>query len=335
VAVAGPGEVGADELMHRADLAMYAAKQAGTAGWRLYDSSLTDASTVDRHALATELRRAVADDQLRLCYQPIVTLHSGELSGVEALVRWQHPTLGLLSPASFIELAEHTGAIGEIGAWVLEESCRQAAAWRRHLPPHRRLHLNVNLSPRQLDDPGLACAVLKTLERTGFNPSDLVLEVTEGARMDDGFACRQLEALRAAGIRIALDDFGTGYSSLRRLTRLPVDVIKIDRCFVTELGSNTEISAVAEAVVRLCQVLHVDTVAEGIEVVAQAEALTQLGCQTGQGYHFGAPMSPEQLGALLDDAIGAWPTLPTMAVAPEPAVPGGDAGTDGATHSAA
>jgi EAL domain-containing protein (putative c-di-GMP-specific phosphodiesterase class I) len=257
-----------------------------------------------------DLRHAVAGGQLRLCYQPIVTLHNGELTGVEALVRWDHPTLGLLSPASFIELAEHTGAIGEIGSWVLAESCRQVAAWQRRLPGHRRLHLNVNLSPRQLDDPDLAGAVLTTLERTGLSPADLVLEVTEGARMDDGVACRQLETLRAEGIRIALDDFGTGYSSLRRLTRLPVDVLKIDRCFVSQLGGNSESSAVAEAIVQLCQVLHLDTVAEGIEIVAQADALTLLGCQTGQGYHFSHPISAEQIDALLDEAVSTWPTLP-------------------------
>ncbi|MEN3362062.1 MAG: hypothetical protein V7637_6044 [Mycobacteriales bacterium] len=314
VAVAGPGELGADELMQRADLAMYAAKRAGTAGWRLYDSSLTEMSTVDSPALAADLRHAVTAGQLRLCYQPIVALSSGELTGVEALVRWQHPTLGLLSPAAFIELAERTGAISELGAWVLEESCRQVAGWQRHLPTGRHLQLNVNLSPRQLDDPDLVGAVRRILHRTGVAPGSLVLEVTEGARVDDTVACRQLQALRAEGIRIALDDFGTGYSSLRRLTRLPVDVLKIDRCFITELGSKTGNSAVAEAVVRLCQVLQVDTVAEGIEGVAQADALTQLGCKTGQGYHFGHPMSADQVTALLDEAVRAWPTLPAMAV---------------------
>jgi diguanylate cyclase len=319
VAVAGPGEAGPDDLLQRADLAMYAAKRAGTAGWRLYDSTLTGASTVDSQALAVDLRQAVSGGQLRLCYQPIVTLLSGELVGVEALVRWEHPTLGLLPPATFIEIAEDTGAIAEIGAWVLAESCRQVASWQRLLPAHRRLHLNVNLSPRELDDPALASAVLKTLARTGLSPLDLVLEVTEGARMDDGVACRQLETLRAKGIRIALDDFGTGYSSLRRLTRLPVDVLKIDRCFVAELGRSSESSAVAEAVVQLCQVLHLDTVAEGIEGIAQADALSLLGCQTGQGYHFSHPMTAQQIDTLLHPAMREWPTLPARP--PEPGGP--------------
>jgi EAL domain-containing protein (putative c-di-GMP-specific phosphodiesterase class I) len=231
-------------------------------------------------------------------------------------VRWEHPRLGLLSPAAFIELAEDTGAIHEIGAWVLAEACRQVAEWQRRLPTHRRLHLNVNLSPRELDDPALAGAVLETLARPGRSPLDHVIEVTEGARMDDGVACRQLEALRAKGIRIALDDFGTGYSSLRRLTRLPVDVLKIDRCFVADLGRNSESSAVAEAVVQLCQVLHLDTVAEGIEVVAQADALSLLGCQNGQGYHFSHPMSAAQVDTLLDEARCAWPTLPAHPAEP-------------------
>jgi diguanylate cyclase (GGDEF)-like protein len=320
VAVAGPGEAGPDDLLQRADLAMYAAKRTGTAGWRLYDSTLTGTSTVDSQALAVDLRQAVSGGQLRLCYQPIVTLLSGELVGVEALVRWEHPTLGLLPPVAFIEIAEDTGTIAEIGAWVLAESCRQVVSWQRLLPAHRRLHLNVNLSPRELDDPALAGAVLKTLARTGLSPLDLVLEVTEGARMDDGVACRQLETLRAKGIRIALDDFGTGYSSLRRLTRLPVDVLKIDRCFVAELGRSSESSAVAEAVVQLCQVLHLDTVAEGIEGIAQADALSLLGCQTGQGYHFSHPMTAQQIDTLLHPAMREWPILP--AGRPEPGGPG-------------
>jgi diguanylate cyclase (GGDEF)-like protein len=323
VAVAGPAEVGPDELLQRADVAMDAAKRSGTACWRQYDNTLIARSKVDSRALSAELRQAVAGGQLRLCYQPIVALQSGELVGLEALVRWEHPRLGLLSPAAFIELAEDTGTIREIGSWVLAEACRQVAGWQRRLPGHRRLHLNVNLSPRELDDPGLAGAVLQTLTGTGLSPLDLVLEVTEGARMDDGVACRQLEALRAKGIRIALDDFGTGYSSLRRLIRLPVDVLKIDRCFVTNLGQNSESSAVAEAVVQLCQVLHLDSVAEGIEGVAQANALSLLGCRTGQGYHFGRPMRAGQIDALLDTAVHAWPTLPACSPA------AGDSASDG------
>jgi diguanylate cyclase (GGDEF)-like protein len=313
VAVCGPGELAAHELLRRADLAMYAAKRTGTASWRLYDSSLTETSTVDSPSLAADLRRATGAGQLRLHYQPIVALGSGELTGVEALVRWQHPRLGLLPPTTFIELAERTGAIGEIGGWVLAEACRQVAAWQRCLPGDRRLQLHVNLSPRQLDEPGLVAAIRDTLGSSGFAPGNLVLEVTEGARVDDSVARRQLEALRAVGIRIALDDFGTGYSSLRRLTRLPVDVLKIDRCFVTDLHSASAV-AVAEAVVRLCRTLRMDVVAEGIEAVAQVDALSRLGCQSGQGFHFGHPMTADQVTALLGQAVRAWPTLPARSV---------------------
>jgi diguanylate cyclase (GGDEF)-like protein/PAS domain S-box-containing protein len=297
VAISRPDDHG--DLLHRADVAMYAAKRRHTHSFQIYVDGLADPQQ-DTVALEEDLRFAVRDGQLRLQYQPIVALDGGEVLGVEALVRWAHPTRGLLGPQAFIPLAEETGLIAELGEWVLEQACRQVRAWQLRLRPGRRLSLSVNVSPRQLADDGLVDRVAAILGRTGFDPYDLVLEVTESALVDEAAAVPQLNALSAIGIRIALDDFGTGYSSLRYLTRLPVNILKIDRCFVAELNGTPAASAVAEAVVRLAQILHLDTVAEGVEDPAQANELTLLGCRTGQGYLFARPLDAADIESLID-----------------------------------
>ncbi|MFI5838937.1 putative bifunctional diguanylate cyclase/phosphodiesterase [Catenuloplanes sp. NPDC051500] len=284
-------------VLHRADMAMYQAKRRGGHRFELYTDGFEDLAAAE-NALAEELGGAVGSGQLRVFYQPIVTLETGAVTAVEALVRWQHPERGLVSPDLFIPLAEQTGAIEKIGLYVLEEACRQVAAWQR-LPGRQHLHANVNVSPRQLAQPDLVERVAAVLARTGLSPRDLVLELTESALVDDGSYVARLEALRGLGIRIALDDFGTGYSSLRYLTRLPVDILKLDRCFVSELNGEAAGSAVAEAVIRLGQILHLDTVAEGIETPAQATELTLLGCRTGQGFHYARPMPAEALEELI------------------------------------
>jgi diguanylate cyclase (GGDEF)-like protein len=308
VAVAASGDTGADELLHHADVSMYGAKRRHTHSYQLYVDGMQDPDA-DTVALDEQLRHAVGNGELRLHYQPIVTLDGGDLIGFEALMRWQHPTRGLLSPAEFIPLAEQTGTISELGAWALEHASRQVLRWQQRVPHGRRLELSVNLSPHQLDRPDLVAEVLETLRRTGYDPADLVLEVTETALVKDEAAIPVLTALRAEGIRIALDDFGTGYSSLRYLTQLPVDILKIDRCFVAELNGTGTASAIAETMVRLAQVLHLETVAEGIEDAAQATELTLLGCQSGQGYHFARPMEPEAVDALIAEAAERWPSL--------------------------
>ena len=308
VAVAGPGDTDADQLLHRADIAMYGAKRRRTHSFQLYVDGMRDPD-VDAVALDDELRQAVGNGELRLHYQPIVALDGGDLIGFEALMRWQHPTRGLLPPSEFIPLAEQTGTISELGAWALEHASRQVLIWQRQVPAGRRLKLSVNLSPHQLERPDLVAEVLSILARTGFHPADLVLEVTETALVKDQSAIPLLTALRAEGIRIALDDFGTGYSSLRYLTLLPVDILKIDRCFVAELNGTGSASAVAEAMVRLAQVLHLETVAEGIEDAAQLTELTLLGCQSGQGYHFARPLEPDAVGALIAGSATRWPAL--------------------------
>jgi diguanylate cyclase (GGDEF)-like protein len=300
IAVSAPGgELHPRDLLHHADIAMYAAKRQHRSGWRLYSE---EAMRQDRDAAALrdDLLHAVESDQLRVLYQPIVTLATGALVAVEALVRWHHPTRGVVPPTEFIPLAEELGVIDDIGAWVLEQSCRQVRAWQERLAPGRALHLSVNFSAHQLRRPTLAAEVLETLARTGLDPHDLVLEITESALVDDDSAVPQLHELRHHGVRVALDDFGTGYSSLRYLTRLPVDILKLDRCFVAELNGDPEGSAVAEAVIRLGRILHLDTVAEGIEDPAQATELTLLGCRNAQGYHFARPLAADVLSELLE-----------------------------------
>ncbi len=303
VALSGDGADEPNELLHRADMAMYAAKRRGAHGFEVYGRTPDDRELARAH-LETGLRLALDRDELVLHYQPIVALHDGRITGVEALVRWQHPSRGLVLPGEFIPVAEETGMIRELGAWVLEHACRQVHAWQERFPRSRPLQLGVNLSPRQMQDPNLVEEVAAVLRHTGLDPRTLVLELTESVLMHDtDDAVAKLAALKQLGIRIAIDDFGTGYSSLGYLTRLPVDILKIDRCFVAELGTSSEGSVVAEAVVRLSQALHLETVAEGVEAADQAEGLRALGCSLGQGYYFARPLNGPAVEALLDVAM--------------------------------
>ncbi len=339
IAMSGPGADDSADLLHRADVAMHRAKSRRTSSWELYVDGMEN--ILHGGDLEQDLYAAVSGGQLRLQYQPIVSLHTGELVGVEALVRWQHPVHGMLQPDMFIPVAERIGAIVELGTWVLETACRQVRHWRQWLPPGRQLRLNVNLSPGQLGEASLVEDVIAILVRTGFDPAHLVLEVTENALVDGGSAIAKLRELNEHGIRIALDDFGTGYSSLRYLTRLPVDILKIDRCFVAEMNGSQEGAAVAEAVIRLSQMLHLDTVAEGVEQASQAHELVALGCVAGQGYHFARPLDPEALEKLITTLGTAWPMLPVSAdlgargsltpAPPQRALPAATAGTRGAT----
>jgi diguanylate cyclase (GGDEF)-like protein len=313
IAVAAAADLDVDQLLHRADQAMYVAKRRQTHSWQLYAEGAMEDDQDTMRRLVTD---AELIGQLRLVYQPIVALTTGDLVAVEALVRWQHPTRGLVPPLEFIPLAEEAGSIHEIGMWVIDESSRQVAAWRRRLSPGRRLDLTVNLSPLQLLQDNLAGDVLEALRRNDFAPTDFVAEVTEGGVVEEGAAIAQLEELRAQGVRIALDDFGTGYSSLRYLTRLPVDILKLDRCFVGELNGRPEGSAVAEAVVRLAQILHLDTVAEGIEDRDQATELTLHGYHNAQGFLFSRPLSAEQMDRVIDAAGDGWPNLAGTPVEP-------------------
>jgi diguanylate cyclase (GGDEF)-like protein len=292
------GDSLSDDLMREADLAMYEAKRERTVGWQLFVPGSSDARQ-EQARLRDELRRAVDSGQLRVVYQPIIALATERVVGFEALVRWEHPTRGLLTPDAFLPLAERTGIVHDIDFWVLRNACRQMGDWRAELPGGRGLHLNANLSAGQLKRANLAALVMAVLTETGFDPRELVLEITETSALVVSDALTHVTRLRERGVRIALDDFGTGHSSLEHLLRMPVDIIKLDRCFVTELNEERASLAIAQAVVRLGQVLDLDTVAEGIETPEQARAMLDLGYDHGQGYHFARPLTAEDVPAFL------------------------------------
>ena len=276
-------------------MAMYQAKARGRDCWHVYDRTATGHSG-DRLRLLGELRHALSHGGLRLHYQPRVDLRTGTVMGFEALVRWQHPRLGLLGPAAFIALAEDSGLIRELGGWVLREACRQAAEWHARDPDRRPLEIAVNLSARQLADPHLTALVADILTHTGLDPETLTLEVTETALMSDADAALGvLHALKDLGVRLAIDDFGTGYSSLVYLKRFPVDELKIDRSFVDGLGRDTEDTAIVTAIVQLAAAVGVQVVAEGVETDEQRDALLALGCRLGQGYLFAPPLPASRL----------------------------------------
>ena len=279
------------ELLLRADVAMYQAKRLGNHGVQLHDPSMTDRRASDAR-LGEDLAGALDRGELQVLYQPLVDLVDGRPVGAEALLRWHHPRLGMVSPAQFIPIAERSGTISEIGMFVLETACRQVTEWGG-------LYVSVNVSPRQLQEPTLVADVLAVLARTGLAPERLVLEITESALVDESAGIAKLRTLRDQGVHVAIDDFGTGYSSLHYLTRLPVDILKIDRSFVAELNGTPEGSAITGAILRLSQVLHLTTVAEGIETADQAEELRMLGCGVGQGYLFARPLPPAEVFELL------------------------------------
>src|SRR4051794_16654573 len=251
------------------------------------------------------LRHALGRGELRLLYQPLVELETGRITGAEALLRWDPPERGLVVPPLFIPIAEQTGLIVPIGAWVLEEACRQAAVWAASSA--RELTVSVNVSPRQLADEGFAHLVERALDVTGLEPRLLCLEITESAIMaDPDAATAVLEGLKALGVRLAIDDFGVGYSSLSQLkTLLPVDTIKIDKSFVDGVPGDGEDQAIVDAVLRLAEGLGLAAVAEGVETIEQVDALLGMGCRLSQGFHFARPQTPADLERLLEvDALG-------------------------------
>ncbi|GIM71289.1 bifunctional diguanylate cyclase/phosphodiesterase [Winogradskya consettensis] len=276
VAVATDGEA-LQEVTRRADVAMYHSKRAGSHGCVVHDPSLTD-PRADDALLSDDLDHALDRGELHVLYQPIVTLADARPVAAEALLRWQHPTRGRIPPDRFIPIAERSGAIARIGLWVLAEAAAQP------------FPASVNISPRQLREPTVVHDILAVLHRTGRDPRDLILEITESAIVDGEAVIDALRSLRTHGIRIAIDDFGTGYSSLQYLTRLPVDILKIDRSFVAELNGTPGGAAVTEAIIHLAGALTLTTVAEGIETAAQAAELQSLGCDKGQGYLYAEPL---------------------------------------------
>ncbi|TQS40830.1 putative bifunctional diguanylate cyclase/phosphodiesterase [Cryptosporangium phraense] len=296
------------ELLRLADHAMYQAKRQGRHRWVCHrpggeyveEPSEADIAASNAAALERDLRVALTTGRgLSVVYQPIVLLEDRSLWGFEALVRWTHPTRGPMSPAEFVPVAERTGVIHELGRWVLDTACRQVALWQQWVPEDQRLSLSVNLSARDLDQPGITDVVLQTMTAAGLDAENLVIEVTESALVDPELAIPALGRLSAAGIRIAIDDFGTGYSSLQYLTQMPVDILKLDRSFVSRLNGTPQYAAIAEAVVRLSQTLRFSTVAEGVETEAQAAELAALGYRKGQGYLFSKPLTADEIGGFL------------------------------------
>jgi len=302
VAVAAADESDADLLLRDADVAMYRAKQRGRGRFEIFDEAMRH-EAVDRLSVENDLRRAIRQGQLRLFYQPIVHIDTGQIAGFEALVRWQHPVRGLLSPADFIPPAEDTGLIVPLGRCVLGEACLQAAAWQRRRGVDRPLRMSVNVSAKQLQYPGWASEVAATLAESGLEPGHLVLEITESVLMEDADASAgPLEELRRLGVRVAIDDFGTGYSSLGYLRRLPVDILKIDKSFIDGVAKGPHESALARAVVKLARTLGLDAVAEGVTDRRQLAELRRLRCPYGQGYLFSRPQPPEVIAELLEVA---------------------------------
>ena len=312
IARAGDAD-GADELLRNADVAMYTAKGAGKGRYAIFAPEMHK-SLVDRMALENDLRDGIARGELRLMFQPIVDLSTGRMAAAEALVRWQHPTRGLLAPNVFIPMAEDTGLIVPLGRWVIGEACRQAATWRAPTPLDERPTVTVNLSGRQFQHADLVRDVAAALAESTLEPNRLVLEITETVIMRDVDAtlARLLE-LKALGVRLAIDDFGTGYSSLGSLRRFPIDVLKIDKAFVDGITLGGNDAALARTIIALGDMLSLRTVAEGIEDSQQFRALRELGCELGQGYLFAKPQPPEAFTALLAASrAGVPPATPAL-----------------------
>jgi predicted signal transduction protein with EAL and GGDEF domain len=287
----------AETLIRNADTALYRAKERSRGSSQFYTFDM-NATAFERLVLETQLRRALERDELVLYYQPQVRLDSGAVVGVEALVRWQHPELGLISPAEFIPLAEETGLILQIGRWVLSTACAQLRAWQEQGFPD--LRVAVNLSGRQFQQADLVRTIADVLELSRLEPSDLELELTESSIMQDAEATvAKCEALDRLGIRLSVDDFGTGYSSLAYLKRFPIKALKIDQSFIQDITTDPNDAAIAQAIVALAETLKLRVIAEGVETEAQLALLRRYHCDEMQGYLFSRPLPPDELLALL------------------------------------
>lgn len=299
-----------EEILRDADTALYTAKTEGRANYRIFHPDM-HTSAVQRLWMESELRHAIDRKELSVVYQPVFALDSGEIIEVEALLRWRHPERGLILPADFISLAEETGLIFQLGQWVLQEACRQLKQWQTSVAELANLTVAVNVSCRQFNRRDTLEVVRRVLDQTGLDARCLKLEITETAVMNDAApAIAELTALRDIGVQFHLDDFGTGYSSLGHLHRMPIEALKIDRSFVSAIGSDSMGTSIVQAIIALAHSLDMRVIAEGVENQTQLAELNRLGCNYAQGYHFAKPLSPEDLVAFARKEL-----KPTVALA--------------------
>ncbi len=298
IAVSIGGDVEVEDLLRNSAMAMHQARLK-EGGFALFDPEM-HAEAVRRIEIETQLRTAIAESQFMLYYQPTIDLKTGRLTGVEALVRWQHPRRGIVSPLEFIPLAEENGLIVPLGRWAIQEACRQVRVWQKEIPVDEPIALNVNLSARQLRHPNIVRDIADALDDSGLLPSRLILEITESVLMVDTAATlNRLFQLKSLGVRLAVDDFGTGYSSFAYLRRFPVDILKIDKSFVDGVATEPTASALVDAMIRIGKTLRMETIAEGVERIEQADRLRALQCDIGQGYLFSRPLPSDAITSLL------------------------------------
>ncbi|HEY0080636.1 MAG TPA: EAL domain-containing protein [Pyrinomonadaceae bacterium] len=299
-----PSTIGHDRpenFLRDADTAMYCAKMLGKARHEVFDKNM-HARAMNQLQMETDLRRAVEREEFFVQFQPIVSLETGQIRCFEALVRWQHPERGLVPPVQFIPMAEETGLIIPLGRWVLIEACRQMREWQKKYPRHPPLAISVNLSSKQFTQPDLLDQIKQALSETGLAPSSLKLEITESVVMENiDKATEMLKQLRALGVELSIDDFGTGYSSLSYLHRFPIDTLKIDRSFVTQMSDNDENTEIVRTIIMLARNLKMNVVAEGVETEQQLAQLISLGCGYGQGYYFSKPVDSEAVSQMLSE----------------------------------
>jgi len=300
-----------DALLKNADTAMYHAKEQGRNRFQFYSESM-NASAFTRLMLENSLRRALEREEFSVHYQPQIDVETGRLVGVEALVRWSHPELGMVSPAEFVPIAEETGLIVSVGEWVMKRACLDTQKWHKTI--HPALRLSVNVSGVQFMEENFCDKVFQVLDLSGLPPELLVLEVTESVVMGNvDKTVGNLKRLKSMGLRLAIDDFGTGYSSLAYLKRFPLDYLKIDRSFMRDIPNDTDNAAIARAVVAIARSLGLRVVAEGIETEAQDRFIREIGCQEGQGYLYGRPVPGEKMAALLEQAVAGDRSLTRLA----------------------
>jgi diguanylate cyclase (GGDEF)-like protein/PAS domain S-box-containing protein len=297
----GASRADAAEVLRRADVAMYVAKGRGRGRCTEFDEAM-DRRASEHARLAADLSAAIDRNELSLVYQPIVALPDGELAAVEALVRWTHPVRGVVSPVEFVPVAERTGLIVPLGAWILYEACAQGAAWLRELGPAAPGRISVNVSARQLIEPDFPTVVEQALLASGLPADRLTVEITETAVFDGGPALQAVTSIRALGVRVALDDFGTGHSSLGLLRTCPIDVLKVDKSFVDGVGQSDEQEAIVTSLSQIGAAMRLQVIAEGVETASQADRLHVLGYRFAQGFHFARPLPAAEIGARLVNA---------------------------------